>query len=124
MPPRDLTQKRALIACGNPIEAIDVSEYLVTQGWASSNICKTGAEAIIELLDPTQGYALLIIALPPSDADAARLATLGVEAGCRVLVIDLKSTIPAHGGDIAFVSRPFADADLNAALGALGVAKT
>lgn len=121
MPPRDFAQFRALLACSNPIEAMDVSEYLAALGWGSSVVRNTGATAMNELSQPSQRFALIVVAVPPSDPDAARLVTFGVDTDCPVLVMDVSAAVADQGGKVVCLSRPYIDADLNAALSALGV---
>lgn len=119
MSPRDLGQSRVLIACPNPIETIDISEYLETRGWVSPVMVSSASEGAHLLDTRTELFALTVLATPQSDPASTQVIRMCANEDCPIIVVDA-AVSTAHAGHIAMLSRPFIDADLDDALTSLG----
>ncbi len=118
MPPRDLSACRALIACANAVEIIDLSEYLEMRGWASPSVSDSAALALKTLLAESHRYSLAVIATRHSDTGAADLLSWCISAAFPVILIN-GTTRTVSRPNIAMVSRPYLDRDLDRAMDAL-----
>lgn len=123
MSPRDIGQQRALIVSSDPIETLDLVEYLRARGWASPVVVGMAQEALNAIETRTEHFALLLLAVSPthpaSGAIIRRCRSDGSSDGSAVVLFDGAHSL-ADQGSVAVVDRPFTDRDLDAALAMLG----
>jgi hypothetical protein len=119
MSPRDIGHKRALIACNDPIESLDLAEYAKTRGWAGPLIVGMAQQAVIAIESRDEPFGLVLLAAASSDQTTLSVIRLCRTEGCPVIVFDGPGAF-ADEGPVAFINRPYTDEDLDAALQMLG----
>ncbi|MEL7090570.1 MAG: hypothetical protein AAFN94_02430 [Pseudomonadota bacterium] len=112
--------RRALIAGDQLVEVLDLGNYLEISGWTVVHTA-TDASVAGELLRTVQSpYDVVIVALRQDQPAARTLLNKAVVTGSAVIVIN-GSGSNLRGPQIAFVSRPYGDRDLDAAFARLAL---
>lgn len=119
MSPRDIGQQRALIVSSDPIETLDLVEYLRARGWASPVVVGMAQEALNAIETRTEHFALLLLAVSPTHPASGAIIRRCRSDGSAVVLFDGAHSL-ADQGSVAVVDRPFTDRDLDAALAMLG----
>ena len=107
--------RRALIAGDQVVEVLDLGNYLEVKGWTMVHTATAAPVAGQMLRRAQRPYDLIIVALRQDKPGAQDLLHSAMVTVSAVVVIN-GSGSSLRGPQVAFVSRPYGDRDLDMAI--------